>query len=278
MLSLISMFPHVFPIVSRYGWSSNHPFNFFRMSKSIRITIFCKYIPFNQHFFWENNMFLPIFSVLLGSLPIFTANPGELPAPRWCWASRRCPWARRSRVLSPSVALRSGSLAKLVEGSSRVKLPTIWRDGKAEVGRVSEEKSRSEKIRDGESQKKEDAGARKGREVAIHCVFPMIWGSGGSKSNLAKAEGAERVGQMRDQKLHAIVARSTFPVKMYKTPHVRSTFGSSLCRKSARRCGAKHISKSKITKHTNLGPLLEVQLSEKCTPLWCEARLRLFWR
>ena len=36
---------------------------------------------------------------------------------------------------------------------------------KAEVGRVSEEKSRSEKIRDGESQKKEDAGARKGREV-----------------------------------------------------------------------------------------------------------------
>ena len=31
-----------------------------------------------------------------------------------------------------------------------VKLPTICRDGKAEVGRVSEEKSRSEKIRDGE--------------------------------------------------------------------------------------------------------------------------------
>ena len=43
---------------------------------------------------------------------------------------------------------------------------------KAELGRVSEEKSRSEKIRDGESQKKEDAGARKGREVAIHCVAP----------------------------------------------------------------------------------------------------------
>ena len=43
------------------------------------------------------------------------------------------------------------------------------------MGRVSEEKSRSEKLRDGESQKKEDAGARKGRKVAIHCVFPMIW-------------------------------------------------------------------------------------------------------
>ena len=46
------------------------------------------------------------------------------------------------------------------------------------MGRVREEKSRSEKIRDGESQKKEDAGARKGREVVIHYVFPMICGSG----------------------------------------------------------------------------------------------------
>ena len=45
-------------------------------------------------------------------------------------------------------------------------------------------------------EKKEDAGAPKGREVAIHCVFPMIWGSGGSKSNLAKAAGAEPAGQM----------------------------------------------------------------------------------
>ena len=59
----------------------------------------------------------------------------------------------------------------IVEGSLEVKLPTICRDGKAEVGRVSEEKSRSEKLRDGESQKKEDAGARKGRKVAIHYVF-----------------------------------------------------------------------------------------------------------
>ena len=52
--------------------------------------------------------------------------------------------------------------------------------------------------------------ARKGRKVAKHCVFPMIWGSGGSKSRLAKAAGAEPAGQMRDEKLHAVVARSTF--------------------------------------------------------------------
>jgi hypothetical protein len=35
-----------------------------------------------------------------------------------------------------------------IEGSLEVKLPTIWTDGKAEVGRVREEKSRREKIRE----------------------------------------------------------------------------------------------------------------------------------
>ena len=67
-----------------------------------------------------------------------------------------------------------------------------------------------EKIRDGESQKREDAGARKGRKVAKHCVFPMFCGSGGSKSRLAKAAGAEVAGQMRDEKLHAVAPRCTF--------------------------------------------------------------------
>jgi len=54
-----------------------------------------------------------------------------------------------------------------------------------------EEERSSEKRK---SQKKEDAGARKGRKVAFHCVFPMIWGSGGSKRRLAKAAGAEPSG------------------------------------------------------------------------------------
>ena len=65
-------------------------------------------------------------------------------------------------------------------------------------------------MKDGESQKREDAGARKGRKVAKHCVFPMSCGSGGSKSRLAKAAGAESAGQMREENLHAVVARSTF--------------------------------------------------------------------
>ena len=37
---------------------------------------------------------------------------------------------------------------KLTEGSLEVKLPTTWRDGKAEVGTVREEKRRRGKIRE----------------------------------------------------------------------------------------------------------------------------------
>ena len=98
-----------------------------------------------------------------------------------------------------------------------------------------------EKIRDGESQKREDAGARKGREVTKHCVFQVFCGSGGSKSRLAKAAGAEVAGQMRDEKLHAVVVRSTFGSKKCQNTSVSDHFWKLRCGKSARRCGAKHI-------------------------------------
>ena len=123
----------------------------------------------------------------------------------------------------------------------------------------------------------------------------MICGSGGSKSRLAKAAGAEPSGQTRDEKLHAVVARSTFPTqnvqntpapdhfwklgcrksarRSFRSQNVPNTSASDdfwklRCRKSARRCGVKHISKSTCTKHTSFGPLLEVEMSKKCTPLW----------
>ena len=163
----------------------------------------------------------------------------------------------------------------MIEGSLEVKLPTICRDRKAEVGRVSEEKSRSEKIRDGESQKKEDAGARKGREVAIHCVFPIICGSGGSKSNLAKAAGAEPAGQMRDEKEDAVVARTTSRSQNAQNTPTSDHFWKLRCRKSARGCGAKRISKSKVSKTYGVRPLLEVEMSKKCAPLWREAHFQV---
>ena len=68
----------------------------------------------------------------------------------------------------------------------------------------------------------------------------MIRVSGQSKSRPVKAAGAEVGAQRRNQKLHAAVAK-------------------------------KHICKSKCTKHEVFGPLLEVQMSKNCTPLWRKA-------
>ena len=65
-----------------------------------------------------------------------------------------------------------------------------------------------------------------------------------------------------------------FKIKMYKAP-ASEHFWKLRCRKSARRCGAKHISKSKCTKHTSSGPLLAVEMLKKCTPLWREAHFEV---
>ena len=103
----------------------------------------------------------------------------------------------------------------------------------------------------------------------------MICGSGGSKSRLAKAAGAEPAGQMRHEKVHAVVARSTFPSQNGQNTRGADHFWKLRCRKSARRCGAKQISKSKCTKHTTFGPLLEVAMLKKCTPLWRQAHFQV---
>ena len=147
------------------------------------------------------------------------------------------------------------------------------------MGRVREnrrvEERRSKKRK---SWKKEEADARKGRKVAKNCVFPMICGSGGWKSRLAKAAGAEPAGQMRDEKLHAIVARSKFRSQNVQNTHIFGPLCKLRCRKIARHhCGAKQISKSKCTKkHTMFGPPLQVEMSKKCTPsLWREAHFQV---
>ena len=77
------------------------------------------------------------------------------------------------------------------------------------------------------------------------------------------------------EKVHAVVARSTFASENVQNTPMSDHFWKLRCRKSARRCGAKHISKSKCTKHLSSGPLFEVQMSKKCTPLWREAHFQV---
>ena len=113
------------------------------------------------------------------------------------------------------------------------------------MGRVREtrrvEERRSEKRK---SQKKEDADARKGGKSRNNCVFPMICGSGGSKSRLAKAAGVEPSGQMRDEKLHAVVARSTFRSQNVQSTPFSEHFWTFRCRFAWQAQGIVHLLKS----------------------------------
>jgi len=75
------------------------------------------------------------------------------------------------------------------------------------VGRVRDGKRRREKIsEEKESEERRCKCAKKVEKSRFIVVFPLICGSGGSKSRLAKAAGAEPPGQMRDEKMHAVVA------------------------------------------------------------------------
>ena len=71
------------------------------------------------------------------------------------------------------------------------------------------------------------------------------------------------------EKVYAVVARSTFWSQNVQNTPMSDHFWKFRCRKSARRCGAKHISKSKCTKHYMFAPLLEVQMSKKCRKSAC---------
>ena len=103
----------------------------------------------------------------------------------------------------------------------------------------------------------------------------MICGSGGSKSNLAKAAGAEPAGQMRDERLHAVVARSTFVSKKGKNTSRSDHSWKFRGRKSARRFGAKHISKSKCTKHTCSDHFWKFRGRKSARTFWREAHFQV---
>ena len=106
-----------------------------------------------------------------------------------------------------------------------------------------------------------------------------LWHEANFKIKMYKAHHSRSTfGSWDVEKVHAVVARSTFRSQNLQNTPFSDHFWKFRCRKSARCCGAKHISKSTCTKHrkhTMFGPLLEVAMSKKCTPLWCEAHFEV---
>ena len=150
---------------------------------------------------------------------------------------------------------------------------------KAEQGRgrekrkIRREKSRRERVRRKKMEMCEKVG--KSRFTAF---FQWFVAPEGRKVGSLKRPVRSQLARGEMKNCTPLWCEAHFHVKMYKTHHVRTTFGSwdkLRCPKSARRCGAKHISKSKCTKHTIVGPLLEGEMSKKCTPLWREAHFQV---
>ena len=109
-------------------------------------------------------------------------------------------------------------------------------------------------------------------EVEMSKKCTPLWREADFQVNMYKTHQCRTTfGSCDVKKVHAVVARSTFRSQNAQNTSGLDTFWKLRCRKSERRCGAKHISKSKCTKHTSVGPLLEVEMSKKCTPLWREA-------
>ena len=138
-------------------------------------------------------------------------------------------------------------------------------------------------------------------KMAGHCGAKRIFKSRNTKHTMVGA--LLEVGAWKNGR--SLWCEAYFQIKKYKAHHARSTFGSwgvekwqvtverSIfsnqeiqstpcsehfwklgCGKMADHCGEKHICKSRNTKHTMLGALLEVQMSKKCKWL-CEAHLQV---
>ena len=66
-----------------------------------------------------------------------------------------------------------------------------------------------------------------------------------------------------------------FEVKMFKAHQVQTTFGSCDVEKVHAVVARSTFRSWKCTKHTRVGPVLEVAMSKKCTPLWREAHFQV---
>ena len=190
----------------------------------------------------------------------------------------------------------------ILEGSLEVKLPTIWTDEK----QSREEAERRERLEERRVRRKKMQMREKVGKSRNTVFFQWFGAPEGRKVGSLKRQVRSQLARWEMKNCTPLWREAHFQVKMYKTHHSRTTFGSwdvqkvhavvarstfrsenvqntpfsdhfwkLRCPKSARCCGAKHISKWKCTKHTILGPLLEVEMSKKCTLLWREAHFEV---
>ena len=66
-------------------------------------------------------------------------------------------------------------MTQIIEGNLEVKLPTIWTDGKAKVGRVREEKEIRKKIREEKGRRQKVQVREKVEKSRKQCFSNVAW-------------------------------------------------------------------------------------------------------
>ena len=170
----------------------------------------------------------------------------------------------------------SPCLFVIVEGSLEVKLPTIWTDEK----QSREEAERRERLEERRVRRKKMQMREKVGKSRNTVFFQWFVSPEGRKVGSLKRRVRSQLARWEMKNCTPLWREAHFQVKMYKTHHSRTTFGSwdvekvhaivgrstfrsqnvqntspsdhfwkLRCRLSARRCGAKHIWKSTCEKH-----------------------------
>ena len=171
----------------------------------------------------------------------------------------------------------------------------------AEMGRVRDEKKRRKKIKEEQVRRKkiqvrEKVGkswniwffqwfvAPEGRIVGSlkrRVRSQQRWKSARpcsakhiSKSKCAKCtEGRAIFGSWNVEKVLVVLARRAFWTENIQSTPMSDHFWRLRLPKNARRCGGNHVYKSKCANQPMFGPLLEVEMSKKCKPLWRAAHV-----
>ena len=167
----------------------------------------------------------------------------------------------------------------LTEGSSKVKLPTIWTDGKAEVGRVRTEKRRRKKIRERVRGTKVQVREKveKLEKPRNTVFFQWFVAPEGRKVGLLKRRVRRLVVRWEIEKCTPLRREAHFQVKMHKALQRRTTFGSwdvekvhaVVARSTLGSCAiekvyaivARSTFRSQKCKKMGYGTLLDVQMS-----------------
>ena len=132
---------------------------------------------------------------------------------------------------------------------------------------------RREKIRRKKMQVREKVGKSRNTVFFRGFVAPEGWKVGSLKRRVRR-----HLGRWEMKSCTPLWREADFEVKRYKTPQLRTTFGSWDVEKVHAFVARSTFPSQNVqntSKHLSVGRLLEVAMSEKCTPLWREAHFQV---